>query len=61
MDIRKLFLFFLTISIGYGQTWAWTYRTHGELVWNTITTENFRIHYHDGIDGIAREGASISE
>ena len=60
MNIRSV-LFLLISSIIYGQTWAWTYRTHGELVWNTITTENFRIHYHDGIQSIAKEGASISE
>ena len=61
MDIKKLILFFFITSIGYGQTWAWTNRTHGELVWNTITTKNFRIHYHNGIEQIAKEGASISE
>ena len=61
MDIKKLILFFFITSIGYSQTWAWTNRTHGELVWNTITTKNFRIHYHNGIEQIAKEGASISE
>ena len=61
MGIKKLLLFFFIISIGYSQTWAWTNRTHGELVWNTITTKNFRIHYHNGIEQIAKEGASISE
>ena len=61
MDIKKLILFFFITSIGDSQTWAWTNRTHGELVWNTITTKNFRIHYHNGIEQIAKEGASISE
>jgi len=61
MAIKKIFLLLLISSIGYGQTWAWTYRTHGELDWNTITTEHFRIHYHDGIEQIAKEGAIISE
>jgi hypothetical protein len=61
MDIKKLFFLLLISSIGYGQTWAMTYRTHGELDWNTINTENFRIHYHNGIEKIAKEGATISE
>ena len=60
MAINKIFLLLLISSIGYGQTWAWTYRTHGELDWNTITTEHFRIHYHVGIEQIAKEGATIS-
>ena len=61
MVTKKIFLLLFISSIGYGQTWAWTYRTHGELDWNTITTEHFRIHYHDGIEQIAKEGATISE
>ncbi|MEC9273323.1 MAG: DPP IV N-terminal domain-containing protein [Candidatus Neomarinimicrobiota bacterium] len=61
MHIKKIFFLLLINSIGYGQTWAWTYRTHGELDWNTLTTEHFRIHYHDGIEQIAKEGATISE
>ena len=61
MVIKRIFILLITTSIGYAQTWAWTYRTHGELKWNTITTKNFRIHYHDGIEQIAKEGASISE
>jgi len=42
-------------------TWQWTGRTHGELDWTTIETEHYRIHHHQGIDEIAREGASIAE
>ena len=61
MVIKRIFILLIITSIGYAQTWAWTYRTHGELKWNTITTKNFRIHYHDGIEQIAKEGASISE
>ena len=36
-------------------------RTHPELKWRTITTENFDIHYHQGIYDIAMQGASIAE
>lgn len=42
-------------------TWMWTNRTHPELTWQTIETEHFNIHYHNGIEEIARQGASISE
>ncbi len=42
-------------------TWQWTGRTHGELDWTTIETEHYRIHHHQGIEEIAREGASIAE
>ena len=46
----------------HGQgTWQWSGRTHPELEWHTLTTENFNIHYHEGIDSIAHEGAIIAE
>lgn len=51
----------ILFSVTYGQTWQWTGRTHGELEWTTIQTDNFRIHHHQGIENIAREGASIAE
>ena len=38
-----------------------TNRVHPELEWKTISTENFNIHYHQGIEDIARDGAKISE
>jgi len=49
------------LSIGWAQTWQWTGRTHGELEWTTIETEHFRIHHHQGIEDIAKEGASMAE
>ncbi len=50
------------LSLLFGQgTWQWTGRVHSELKWSTITTENFNIHYHQGIEDIARQGASIAE
>jgi Tol biopolymer transport system component len=49
-------------SLLFGQgTWQWTGRVHPELKWSTITTENFNIHYHNGIEDIAKQGASIAE
>ena len=41
--------------------WMWNNRTHGELNWTTIETENFNIHYHQGLRDIAIQGASLSE
>jgi len=57
----KIFIFLLLLTQGFSQTWSWTGRTHGELDWSTIETENYRIHYHQGIENIAKEGASIAE
>ncbi len=57
---NKLVILFF-ISTMWAQTWQWTGRTHGELDWTTIETEHFRIHHHQGIEGIAREGASMAE
>ena len=59
--IIKASLFFLLLTQGFSQTWAWSGRTHGELDWTTIETEHYRIHYHQGIENIAKEGASIAE
>ena len=59
--IIKIFIFLLLLTQGFSQTWSWSGRTHGELDWSTIETENYRIHYHQGIENIAKEGASIAE
>ena len=48
-------------SLGWGLTWMMSGRIHAELDWTTMETENFRVHYHQGIEDIAKEGASISE
>ncbi|MBH31184.1 MAG: hypothetical protein CMG71_04235 [Candidatus Marinimicrobia bacterium] len=42
-------------------TWAWTGRVHPELEWFTISTDNFNVHYHDGLEEVARRGATIAE
>jgi len=50
------------VSQIFGQgTWQWTGRGHPELKWSTITTKNFNVHYHQGIEDIAKQGASIAE
>ena len=41
--------------------WMMSQRSHGELKWNTISTDHFDIHYHDGIKDIAVKGSSIAE
>lgn len=42
-------------------TWMWSGRVHPELKWTTLSTEHFNVHYHQGIEKIARRGASIAE
>ncbi len=59
---KIILLSILILSLLFGQgTWQWTGRVHPELKWSTITTENFNIHYHQGIEDIAKRGASIAE
>jgi hypothetical protein len=57
----KILIFLLLLTQGFSQTWSWTGRTHGELNWSTIETEHYRLHYHQGIENIAKEGATIAE
>ncbi|MBF88139.1 MAG: hypothetical protein CMG75_00500 [Candidatus Marinimicrobia bacterium] len=65
--MKQLYLSFFIVSGLFSQpyhaplTWSWTGRVHPELEWYTISTENFNIHYHSGIEKIARKGATISE
>lgn len=54
------FIFFITNVYAQG-TWQWSGRVHPELDWFTIETKHFNIHYHNGIEEIARQGASIAE
>ena len=50
------------MNIVYSQgAWMVSNRTHPELSWETIKTENFNIHFHDGIYDIALKGANIAE
>ncbi len=41
--------------------WLWNQRTHPELEWQTLETEHFNIHFHQGIEAIAKRGALIAE
>ena len=52
------FIFSFLHAIG---TWMFNQRTHPELTWQTLETENFNVHYHNGIKEIALQGASIAE
>ena len=55
-------LLIILVSLVFGQgTWQWTGRVHPELQWSTIATEHFNVHYHQGIENIAKQGASIAE
>jgi len=56
-----LLSFIVIVSAQAPLTWQWTGRVHPELKWNTIQTENFNVHYHQGIEDIAKQGASIAE
>ena len=41
--------------------WLVNQRTHPELEWQTLATEHFNIHFHQGLDAIAERGALIAE
>lgn len=53
-------LIFVQVLFAQG-TWLTSGRTHPELSWFTLETEHFNIHYHNGIEDLARQGASIAE
>ena len=63
MIVKKIILinFMITTMLSAMGTWVWNNRTHGELDWTTLETENFNIHYHQGLRDIALQGASIAE
>lgn len=58
---RSILCLFLITLINAQGTWQFSNRVHPERDWFTLETQNFNIHYHDGIKEIAREGASIAE
>ena len=59
---RIILVYLISISI-LNATGAWmmSQRSHGELKWNTISTDHFDVHYHQEIRDIALKGASIAE
>ncbi len=61
-SLLYILIYFSLLRVALPQgTWMWTNRTHPELTWETIETEHFNIHYHNGIEEIALQGASIAE
>lgn len=54
-------LFSYTHLLTAQSMWVWNQRTHPELVWETLETEHFKIHYHHGIESIAQRSATIAE
>ena len=59
-NIIFVFSILMTSLLSQG-TNMMTNRVHPELEWKTISTKNFNIHYHQGIEDIANDGAKISE
>ena len=59
--MKKIILFIILYysSLPAQGTWMMTNRVHPELKWSTISTKHFNIHYHQGIEEIAKEGAII--
>ena len=57
--ILLLILFLTTISAQ--STWIMSGRVHPELKWETISTAHFNIHFHQGIEDIAKDGAVLAE
>ena len=54
---RIILVYLISISI-LDATGAWmmSQRSHGELKWNTISTDHFDVHYHQEIRDIALKG-----
>ena len=57
--ILLLILFFTTINAQ--STWSMSGRVHPELKWETISTAHFNIHFHQGIEDIAKDGAALAK
>ncbi len=63
---KILLLWVICISVFTGSvfgqgTWSWNGRTHAELQYQTLTTDHFYIHYHQGLRPIAHKVARIAE
>jgi hypothetical protein len=59
--VTILIIFLYTQSVSAQNMWMWNQRTHPELKWQTLETEHFNIHFHQGIETIARKGAAVAE
>ena len=42
-------------------TWMVSNRNHPELEWKTISTKQFNIHYHNGLEQTAIKSARVAE
>ena len=59
---KKTIILLITINSLFATgAWMMNGRVHPELKWKTIESEHFNIHYHQGIEDIAKRGASIAE
>ncbi len=58
---KLLIILSLFTVISAQSTSAWSGRVHPELKWKTISTKHFNVHYHQGIEDIAKEGALLAE
>jgi len=54
---RLIIIFALITNIVFGQ---FQYN-HPEIDWQTFDTEHFQVHFYDGTEGTAREGAFVAE
>ena len=60
--IKKVICKIVFINFIFSQgAWMVSNRTHPELEWETIKTQNFNIHFHNGLYDIALKGANIAE
>ena len=59
----KVIAFILCIQALPGQigTWMVSNRNHPELEWKTISTKQFNIHYHNGLEETAIKSARVAE
>ena len=58
--MKKIYLF-LIISLLSAQVDYLNWYNHPELVWETIETEHFIVHFHNGTERSAREAAAVAE
>ena len=55
--LRVILLYLLLLSLVIGQD----YYNHPEIDWKTFETDHFQIHFYEGSEGTAREGAFVAE
>ena len=61
MKSKTLLLILFLNTINSQSTWSMSGRVHPELKWETISTAHFNIHFHQGIEDIAKDGAVLAE